>query len=61
MQSGSYEVRSIDHPERTVVIHLEVVDRDLIYAYERQVNELKAQVDRQALLIQRLQHEAAAA
>jgi hypothetical protein len=43
---GSYEVRSVDNPERSVVIHLEVVDRETILAYQHRIDELRAQVAR---------------
>jgi hypothetical protein len=44
--SGSYLVRSLDHPDRVVVIHLEVVERETILAYEHRIRELHAQVAR---------------
>lgn len=42
--AGSYEVRSLDHPDRVVVVHLEVVDRELLLAYEHRIVELQQQV-----------------
>ncbi len=46
MRSGSYEARSIDHPERVVVVNLEVVEREVLYAYQHRIAELEAQVTR---------------
>jgi hypothetical protein len=46
MLPGSYQVRSLDHPERTVVIHLEVVEREVLEAYHRRLALLEGQVAR---------------
>jgi hypothetical protein len=46
VEPGSYLVRSLDHPERVVVIHLEVVDREVIADYEREIARLRRENER---------------
>lgn len=58
MRSGSYQVRSLDHPDRVVVVHLEVVEREVLEAYRLRVAELEAQVLRLMKLNARLRRAA---
>lgn len=44
--AGDYEVRSLDHPERVVIVHLEVVEREVLYAFQHRVAELEREVQR---------------
>lgn len=57
MMSGSYEVESLDHPGLKRVIHLEVVDRETVLAYEFENRELRAQVVRLMAENKRLRDE----
>lgn len=58
MLPGSYEVRSLDHPDRVVVVHLEVVEREVLEALRFRVAELEAQVARLMRLNDRLRRAA---
>lgn len=60
MPAGSYEVRSIDHPGRRAVVHLEVVEREVLEAFTHRIRELEAQVARLKAQNERLRKRVAA-